>query len=152
MTNSKAPPLFVSNFVTWYSECLQHGMVVCPEYFYGLKNPHTAPMWSKVAEWRACGEHEREVFWVLPNGHIGYAGMYMCHTGPDKLRLNELKDIQSDVSALLILCIQRLRPVADDGVVFRPCFPTSYTTPTIAELRTRITPGKPSVICTRKEG
>ncbi|OJT01659.1 hypothetical protein TRAPUB_7917 [Trametes pubescens] len=91
------PVLFIHDRLFWCTPPEQHGLLVCPEFQYGPSLAYSGDTWTKIAEWRACAEQKREVFYER-DGLVHYAGTYICHSGPSSLQLKELGKLKTEVS------------------------------------------------------
>ncbi|EIW53954.1 uncharacterized protein TRAVEDRAFT_74287 [Trametes versicolor FP-101664 SS1] len=90
------PVLFIHDRLFWCTLPEQHGLLVCPEFQYGPSLAYSGDIWTKIAEWRACVEQKREVFYER-DGLVHYAGTYICHSGPSSLQLKELGKLKTEI-------------------------------------------------------
>lgn len=99
--SSQDPVLFIHDRLSWCTLPEQHGLLVCPEFQYGPSLAYSGDIWTKIAEWRACAEQKREIFYER-DGLVRYAGTYICHSGPSSLQLKELGKLKTEVSPLAL--------------------------------------------------
>ncbi|KAI0710325.1 hypothetical protein C8T65DRAFT_648580 [Cerioporus squamosus] len=88
----KAPPLFLGQLYRWITHSKQLGLVICPDYTYVPSATYAQRIWSRADQWHACGEQEREVFYHHA-GEVHYAGTYVCHTGPGRLKVQDISRV-----------------------------------------------------------
>ncbi|RPD71998.1 hypothetical protein L226DRAFT_573371 [Lentinus tigrinus ALCF2SS1-7] len=86
---------FFGDYLKWSS---QHAYSIFPEYRYNPKPADDEPTWTPAKEWVSLAGQQRELLYV-EDGNICYAGTFLCHAGPQSVKVEELGD-DSFVNAL----------------------------------------------------
>ncbi|RPD57327.1 hypothetical protein L227DRAFT_228767 [Lentinus tigrinus ALCF2SS1-6] len=79
---------FFGDYLKWSS---QHAYSIFPEYRYNPKPADDEPTWTPAKEWVSLAGQQRELLYV-EDGNICYAGTFLCHAGPQSVKVEELGD------------------------------------------------------------